>query len=294
MGNMLGKRWRAAVLVAVGAAGGGAALAAASVAGNDSVITACVNVATISNASTTSTIPEPNLDGGNVNIIDTSAGETCDTAPGNGGGNALPQQLQTTLTWNASGPTGPTGAIGPPGASGANGANGTPGHVLTVASGGTLTLPNHETITVGAPVGIPEGTSVPTGKHGGLGYIKFAFPKTTRAHWIEVDAFNFEAPSSTNTGSGGANGHSQHGPVQITKEVDSASPLLLHALVTNEQFNTVLFETRPKPGHGVTTIYKLGNVLVAGDERADTLQGKRKLQLETLTLSYQTVTISNQ
>jgi type VI secretion system (T6SS) effector Hcp len=117
----IGRPWRAVLLLAVGAAGGGAAFAVASVPDGNGVIHACV----LSNATTTNP---------NVRIIDPSAGETCAGPVGTPSGVAI--------SWNTAGPQGLQGPTGPPGRS------------VTIAGGNTLTISGGQVITVGKSPGI--------------------------------------------------------------------------------------------------------------------------------------------
>jgi type VI secretion system Hcp family effector len=277
----MGKPWKAALLVAVGAAGGGAALAAASVSGSGGVITACVNVG----VSGATTVPAPNLSGGNVNIIDPAAGQACQTTPI--GANAVGQNQQTTLTWNATGPTGPNGPTGSQGTAGLKGAI---GPTNTVVAGNTLTLPNREVITVGSSnVPAPQVTSTRSvgtlkvlGPHGAIGKGS-----------IEIYSFSFGASNPASTGgSGGASGKRTHSPITIVKEVDSASPLLLQGLVTNEVFKQVgLSFDRPAAG-GKEVVYQtitLTNATIVSFERYTA----GHVKLESLSFNYQKLLITN-
>lgn len=57
--------------------------------------------------------------------------------------------------------------------------------------------------------------------------------------WIECLAFNHEISSPRDPHTGQATGHRQHHLLTITKEFDTASPLLCKALVTNEKLKEV-------------------------------------------------------
>ena len=219
----IGKPWKAALLVAVGAVGGGAALAAASVPGSGGVINACYEAADGSG--------KP-VAGPNVHVINTADGQTCSTV--NDSITYVP------LDWNQ---TGPTGSAGTPGAAGATGAA---GKTVTVVGGGTVTLPNREVLTVG-----PAAAPIPT-NGSPIGLLTFkqlkqgAVTGGKKTDSFEMLGFSFGAQTPTGSNSGGASGKRQHSPITIVKEVDSASPLLLQALVTNEALKTVgLTFTRP-------------------------------------------------
>jgi type VI protein secretion system component Hcp len=115
-------------LLAVGAVGGGAALAVASVPDSSGQIHACVNVTTQGG------VLEPNPSGGtpNITVIDPSAGQHCIADDGT-------ITNQTTLSWNAKGPQGPAGVPGTPGAPGKTGGAGATGKGITNAF--TITPP---------------------------------------------------------------------------------------------------------------------------------------------------------
>jgi type VI secretion system secreted protein Hcp len=66
--------------------------------------------------------------------------------------------------------------------------------------------------------------------------------KGRHAGSIAIRDFSFGLESPVDVHSGGATGRRQHKPVVITREVDSASPLLFQALVTNEVFHDAAFE----------------------------------------------------
>ena len=118
-GNLLRHRWlKAVALLAVGAVGGGAALAVASVPDGSGQIHACVNVTTQGG------VLEPNPSGAtpNITVIDPSAGEHCIADDGT-------ITNQTTLSWNATGPQGPAGVPGTPGTPGTPGKTGGAGPI---------------------------------------------------------------------------------------------------------------------------------------------------------------------
>jgi Type VI secretion system effector, Hcp len=128
----IGRPWKAVLLVAVGAAGGGAALAVASVPDSSGVIHACYGVSAAG-----STVPSTSA--GNLRIIDPSANQHCNTTPG------LTPAFENTIAWNTAGPPGTPGAPGAPGA---------PGRSVTIAGGNTLTISGGQVITVGQSPGV--------------------------------------------------------------------------------------------------------------------------------------------
>jgi hypothetical protein len=114
--DRIGRPGRAALLVAVGAAGGAASLALASVPdAGTGVIHACYAYTLNSAQQTVPTTTDQNF-----HIVDPSLGQSCSTNPAAG----LPE---ATLDFNQQGPQGVSGAQGPPGNPG------TPG-TLTITS----------------------------------------------------------------------------------------------------------------------------------------------------------------
>lgn len=99
----IGYPWRAAMLIAVGLAGGGAAWAVASVPDSGGVVHACIDLTTAAGGATVPDQSHPN-----VTVIDKDAGQQCIPPD-------PPVPNQTELTWNVTGPPGAAGGAGPPG-----------------------------------------------------------------------------------------------------------------------------------------------------------------------------------
>jgi hypothetical protein len=128
-GRWATRRFRAVALVAVGAAGGAAAIGVASVPDGHGSIHACYQVTTVSGTVV------PVTTGPNVRIIDSDAGQACRTTVDPlGAGAAAP--LERELDFNQTGPQGlqgapgspgPAGPAGAPGATGGSGSPSTPG-----------------------------------------------------------------------------------------------------------------------------------------------------------------------
>jgi type VI secretion system secreted protein Hcp len=96
-------------MLAVGLAGGGAAVAVATVPGSNGVINACYAVSGSPAGGTIEQVPVTT--GANLRIIDKDAGQACNTLAGMG-------TLERPISWNVAGRRGPpgrTGAKGPPG-----------------------------------------------------------------------------------------------------------------------------------------------------------------------------------
>ncbi len=73
------------------------------------------------------------------------------------------------------------------------------------------------------------------------GKIKGGVTQAGRVDWIECHAFNHEVISPRDAASGLPTGKRQHKPVRIIKSFDKASPLLMNALVNNENLKKVEF-----------------------------------------------------
>jgi type VI secretion system secreted protein Hcp len=141
----------------------------------------------------------------------------------------------TPLTWNTVGPVGPQGQVGPAGAAGPAGRDGRDG-----ASSSTPPDPNSV-----------SGTLMVTGqKQGSFG--------TTPMILIGL---SHEIISPRDPASGLPTGKRMHKPFVIIKELDKSSPLLLNALVSNENLTSVLIGLL-KGGQQVATI-KLTNASIA-------------------------------
>ncbi len=92
IGSRTGALWRPALLLAIGAAGGAAAVAVATVPDSSGVIHACVKLS--------GSLPDTSAS--NLTVIDPSAGQSCSNPVGT-------PPTQTPLSWNVTGPQGPPG-----------------------------------------------------------------------------------------------------------------------------------------------------------------------------------------
>jgi type VI secretion system secreted protein Hcp len=247
------------LLVAVGAAGGGAALAIASVPDSNGVIHACVELAQ-------NGLPQPTP--GNLRIIDPPA-EMCTTTSPAGG---LPPE--SSISWNQTGPPGPTGATGPSGAPGAT------GNTLTIA-GQTFSLSNGKALTISgtpliAPLAVKTGGR-PVAELTGLDLGRGA-PST-----IELDSWSFGASqgSSASRGSGGGAGKVSVHDIQITKTVDKSSPLLFKACASGKHFPKVTLTVR-KAGKPYLML-TLSGVLISSYQQSN---GGSERPAESLSLNF--------
>lgn len=208
----IGTPWKAALLLAVGAAGGAAAIAVASVPDGNGVIHACVE------HEIGSTLPAATA---NLRVIDGT--QTCSTATPPAGG----PPSEGTVEWNVKGPT---GAPGQPGAA---------GKVVTVAGGGTLTLAGGQVVTVGRSptltvVSPPEGNKT-------VATLSFT-------GGVKTGILGFSlAPTASAKGSGKTTTHD----IQITRATDKSSASLFLACVNGKHFKEATI-TVHKAGKTVT------------------------------------------
>lgn len=253
----LGTPWKAAVLLAVGAAGGASAVAIASVP-DGNVIHACYEVTAAG-----STVPSQSL--GNVRIVDST--QTCDTAglPSGGG-------YEHGLTWNVTGPQGPPGLNGTNGSPGAPGA---PGKSVTIAGGNTLTLAGGQVVHLGTSPGLSINPPAP----GKTAIATLTLDAGRATITTAVLGFSLVHPQ-TATGSGAARRVSVQ-EIQITKRVDKASPKLFQACATGKHFPKATL-VLSKAGH--STIYNLTNVAIAAAQTGSTKGSSQPV--ETLTLNF--------
>ncbi len=266
--------------IALGATAGGllmagaGAFAYAALVGGDAVIHACV---------------DPR---GGVRIIDAQSGHCFSN--------------ETLVTWNekgqqgatgatgavgatgAAGPAGPAGATGPagvPGIPGSTGATGAPGSIGATgpagpagaqgpagpAGGGGPGAPNRQTIGNVVFVGRAQGTI------GGDGDAP-----------VGVVSYQWNITTPIDPSSGLPTGKHQDGQFTITKQVDSASPRLMQALVTNETLSTVTLHILSASGDTLET-FTFVNALLVSDTQSHT-GAAGDLPLEQVSFSFQKVT----
>jgi type VI secretion system secreted protein Hcp len=144
------------------------------------------------------------------------------------------KKAETPLSWNTVGPAGPAGQAGPPGAAGPAGRDGRD------AVGNAPPAPDSV-----------AGTLMVTGTKQG------AFSTTS----IPLTGLSHEIVSPRDAASGLPTGKRMHKPFVITKQLDKSTPLLLNALVDNENLTSVLIGLL-RNGQQVATI-KLTNASVS-------------------------------
>jgi type VI secretion system secreted protein Hcp len=226
--------WKAGLLLAVGAAGGGAALAVASVPDSNGVIHACYGVMTTNGA----TIPAT---GANLRIIDPAAGQTCNTVNSDGVG-------ESSISWNRSGPRGPKGS---------------PGRSVTVAGGNTLTLAGGAVVTVGSSSGLTINTPTLTPSSKVVGTVELDLGRSS----LSFDLYSWSVPTTHST-TGGGSGKLGAKEFVLTKKVDKASPNLLKYCVNGKHIARGRITLRKSGGGGGAAgqpylVIKLNQVLIS-------------------------------
>lgn len=221
---------RAAALLAIGAIGGGAAFAVASVPDGNGTIHACVVV------SSGTTIPVDSPGFANIRIIDPSHGQSCASAGGEQTVSEVP------LTFNAAGPAGPTG---PAGANGSNGSPGPAGSSTATGAGGAATAsgPTELFITLRPTSGQDVGP-------------------------IEINHVAFAATTTVNVGSassGAGAGKVKFGELELHKAIDATSPVLFKALAAGQHYAEATVFVRTAGPSGTLTDnreYRMAQVFV--------------------------------
>ncbi len=251
---------KAVLLLAVGLAGGGAAVAVATVPDSGGVIHGCYPVDGSGNPAA----------GATLTIIDPSAGQGCSTfTPGRGG--------QRALDWNQSGPPGAQGAAGQ------QGPQGPPGNTITVAKGGTLTLPGGQVLQVESAGG---GITLPTPtRHlpGGSDVVMGSGADAVTFPILDVSLLGNSAAGHAATG--GASLHD----ISITKQVDKSSPKLAQVCASGKHIPSVTITLRKAGGGKQYLRYTLSQVFVGAIQSAGT-NGKGILT-EQVTLNFAKIKI---
>ena len=249
-----GRIGKAGLLLAVGLAGGGTAVAVATVPDAGGVIHACYSV---SNGE-----PAPNA---TLTVIDPSANQTCSTTAPPAGG----PPPQRELTWNQQGPPGQQGQQGPQGA---------PGNTATVTKGGTLTLSGGQVLQVesaGGGVTLPSPSrNLPGGSDVviGSGRSALSFPI------LDVSVLN----------PGGATGAGKQSfkDLSISKRVDKASAKLFQFCASGKHFPKVTITLRKKGGKKGGTpylVYTMQQVFVTSIQSAGASGETRPTEQVTFT-----------
>jgi type VI secretion system secreted protein Hcp len=99
--------------------------------------------------------------------------------------------------------------------------------------------------------------------------------------------FQYAVESQYDAGTGQATGRRQHKPLVITREVDSATPILYHAMCTNEGFQTATLSFVRPDSSGKEVVFKtieLTNGSISKIEYAQPHKGKRS---QAITLLYE-------
>ena len=245
----IGTPWKAALLLAVGAAGGAAAVAVANVPDGNGVVHACVRLS--------GTLPATS--GANVRVIDTGAGQTCSVST------PLGTPSEATVNWNVTGPAGLPGTNGSPGA---------PGKTVTLLGGNTLTLPGGQVLHVGQSAGL----TINLPPVGAKRIATFTIGDGRSTITTSLLGFAFAA---TQSGAQGSAKKATIHDISITKQIDKSSAKLFQACVSGKHFKKAQI-VLSKGKH--TTTYTLENVLISSAQ-ANSTKGSAQ-PTETLSLNY--------
>jgi type VI secretion system secreted protein Hcp len=265
-GSRIGRPWRAVALLAVGAVGGGAALAVASVPDGNGVIHACVTTDAANG------LPAP---GPNVRIID-SAHQACNTLAGG------PSPQEATLNWNVTGPPGPPGQNGQNGQNGTQGPPGTSGKTNTITAGNTITI-GGTVITVGTPQTITIAATPFTGRNSATLTLIGDVSLTTDILGLSYGA---TAPGTHTGGGGGGSGKVKLHDIQITKDVDKSSVKLQLACASGKHIKEAIIVVRKAGGPQLE--YDLHDVIVSSYALGS---GHGNRPTESFTLNFSSIKI---
>jgi hypothetical protein len=258
-----GKVWKAGALVAVGAVGGGAALAVASIPDGSGVIHGCVLMS--------GTVP---ASGPNLRIIDSGAGEQCVTNAPTAG-----EPTERPLDWNATGPPGAPGSPGTPGAPGPAGKN------ITVPGGNTFTISGGQVITVGSGNGVTVAWPPVNARGPAIGQATLAGHPSLTFGVLSVSLAGANAPIGTGRTAGNVAVHE----ITISKKIDAASPKLSLACAHGTRYANATIALRAG-GNKPILIYRLSGVQVTSYQTT----GAGAVLLDRVSLSYTTIKITTQ
>ncbi|HUO73591.1 MAG TPA: type VI secretion system tube protein Hcp [Solirubrobacteraceae bacterium] len=253
-----GRYWKAVLLLAAGAAGGGAAYAVASVPDGNGVIHACVEL------ESGSTLPVTTA--ANLRIIDPAANQHCNTVNAVGG-----PPPEASVDWNQAGPQGATGATGPTGPT---------GPTNTIAGGNTFTISGGQVITVGGGNGVTIQSPTVSSHGPALGHVSITGKPTLD---FDIRGVSLETHAAS-SGGGKASIHD----LTLTKFVDASSPKLALACANGTHFSKVTI-TLSKSGKTYLT-YILTNALVAADQLINS-SGGQAVPVEQLTFNFTKIQI---
>lgn len=242
-----GRFSKAVAFTAAGLAGGGAAIAVASVPDSSGVIHACYSVDSNGAPSTTN--------GPNVTVIDPNAGQTCSTTSPPSGG----PPSQAALSWNTQGPPGATGA---PGQQGPAGTPAAVGSGLTITTG-LLTLPGGQVLTVessGGGVTLPN----PPAPSGGTNEVVMTGDRGSVTYPI-LSLVVLASQAGTSGGRGVGARQVTVRDISVTRRIDATSTKLAEFCVTGQHFKTVTI-TLAKKGGAQYLRYTLSSVYIIAEQ----------------------------
>lgn len=261
-------------MLLVGAAGGGAAAALASVPDSSGVIHACYEV-----SDPGQTVPLATL--GNVRIIDPSAGQSCNGA----------RASEQPVDWGARGPQGPTGPQGPLGPAGPQGAQGPAGPQGPPGPPGPRGLTGRQGLSrTGITILSPrvKTTSSPIG-HVDLG---------TGSQGLRFDILALGFASSSAKGKASGGGKVKIHDLTFTKKIDKASATLFRAAASGAHYKKAIILLRKAGGEAKGAgkpflQYTLEDVLVSSYQESSSGSGGAKPQ-ETITFNFTKIEYASQ
>ena len=104
-------------------------------------------------------------------------------------------------------------------------------------------------------------------------------------------AFNYAVQTQYDAGTGHPSGKRQHKPIVITKEVDSSSPSLYHALATGEGFTSVTLSFVKSDAGGKEVVFKTIELTNASISKIDYAQPYKGNRSQSITLVYEEVAV---
>jgi type VI secretion system secreted protein Hcp len=235
-GTRIRRAWKAALILAVGLAGGGVAVAVAGVPNSGKVIDACYPITVNGQNQTVPVAPGQGTLQPYVRIIDPSAGQGCQTTANPPGGTPP----EASLSWNVAGVTGPRGPTGAQGKS------------VTIAGGNVITIAG-TAITVGSSHGVTIQTPPLTRRSKPIGTLTLDLASSRLS--FEIFSWSFGASQGSSTGTGGGTGKSSVRDIAVTKKQDKASTKLFQLCATGTHIKSALLAVR-KAGSGPVAYLK--------------------------------------
>ena len=103
---------------------------------------------------------------------------------------------------------------------------------------------------------------------------------------VSCHAFQYAVAAQFDATAGQASGKRNHSPLVITREVDSSSPLLFHALATNESFPTATLSFVKPDSSGKEVVFKTIELTNASIPKIDYAQPHKGKRSQAITLVF--------